>query len=199
MDIGSVLRPDAYRLLITNLVPGSVAVSPWAFCVIAPNLLDAASWSGGAGVVLGGALLLATLTVGTILEDVGARIEVSIIDKRLRGQSGGCPSLNARWNRYLKLRVNDELVAQRYLRNFLVRYKFELSMITALPIGAVGLLAAHSLGTGLDLVRTLGLVAVAAVTTWFLWREANAGREALHDLRGLILKAVQSERKPDQR
>jgi hypothetical protein len=190
MDIGSVLRPDVYRLFIANFVPGCVALSPWAFCVISPVLLTSESWSDGGGIVLGAVLLIAAFTVGTILEDIGSRIEVSCIDARLGGAEGRCPDLDARWREYLKLCVTDDLVGQRYLRSFLVRYKFELSMVVALPVAAVGIVCAGAMGTGFDWPRTLGLVAVAIAVTVFLWSEAKVGGEALHDLRVLIIEAT---------
>lgn len=197
MDIGSVLRPDAYRLLLTNVLPGSVALAPWAFCVVAPSLLDAGSWTGGAGVVLGMGLAVAVLTAGAILEDAGSRLEVSYIDAVLAADDGPCPGLERRWKSYLALRVNDEVVGQRYLRNFLVRYKFELSMVPALVSCIVGLLVAACLGTGFDWPRTGGLVVFAAVGACFLWHEAREGGKALHELRGLIIRAAkQRPREP---
>lgn len=193
MDFGSVLRPDVYRLLIVSVLPGSTAVAPWVFGVLAPELQKPHVWSGGSGAVLALTLFLVALAVGTFLEDVGSRIEVALIDRFLPTfNPDDCGDLHEVWDQYLSLRTSDEIVGQRYLRNFLVRYKFELSMVTALPIGASGLTVAYCLGYGFDCGRTLAVIVAMVLATMFLAREAWCGGAGAHRVRGIIIRAVQA-------
>jgi hypothetical protein len=86
-----------------------------------------------------GVLLVASvLAAGFIIDDIGSFVETIFWDKFLDTAAPG--EHTKKWNEYLQLQLNDELIGQRYLRTKFTQLKFELAMGVALPIFWTGLL-----------------------------------------------------------
>lgn len=184
MDPVTALKPDVYRTVAIVLVPGFVASAPWVVGVMWPELQHASTWTA-ALVPISVTMLAIVLVTGIVLEDIGSRIE-TFMDKCLRGTLA---DFERTWWQYLRLPCEGEVVAQRYLRSTLTRFKFELSMVPAATVCAVGIFVAQLLGHGMGWTKTLGLMALLALLALFLYFEAKAGVALLSRVRTEIVKA----------
>ncbi len=82
-------------------------------------------------------LTILSIITGLLIENIGSRIEVSIYDKKNRKED---PDYIKTWGKFLLIKYEgSEPIGQRYLRNILLRMKFELSFALALIIMAIGL------------------------------------------------------------
>ena len=81
--------------------------------------------------------VLVGVTAGLFLENAGAMIEVHIHDCRLKAMYNDFDDC---WKKFLQLSYEHEPVGHRYLRNLLMRMKFELSMGCALVSLSVGVM-----------------------------------------------------------
>ena len=170
-DMATSLKPDVYRAVVVVLVPGFVCCSPWLAYVLWPELLSPNTWEG-LGLPISVSIFMIVLAAGLVMEDIGSRIEVLWADRWLRRRG---PRLSRQWLPYLALTGSTEAVAIRYLRATLVRFKFELSMIPACVIAAVGLSIGQFMGQGLGLAKTSSLVILLLlIALWFLF-EVRAG------------------------
>jgi hypothetical protein len=130
---------------------------------------------------------VSVLAAGFIISDFGELIEVHWWDK---WQEKADPDHLERWRSYLKLQLNDELIAHRFLRTKLTQFKFELAMVPALIIFWVGLF-------WIQLVKpiwaragfTLFSFAVLSGAAYLLWESWNSSK-ALARIRTYILEAI---------
>jgi hypothetical protein len=131
MDFISAVRSDGIQPLFTYVVPGGFATAPYFLLTISYMPQVELFWDRhpAAFTIV---ITFVVLFTGAFLEELGTRLEL-IWDRRLAHRN---PS---NWEPYLQLKVKDEIVGQRYLRNVLMRMKFQLSMMLALPILTVGL------------------------------------------------------------
>jgi hypothetical protein len=193
VDFSSAVRPDVYRVIASNLVPGFVGVAPWVAGVFWPSLQSIDTWSSD-GAVLPVSVTLAAIvfTVGLLFEDIGSRIEIFWADRWL---SKKCPRLARGWRSYLSQRRDNDLIAQGYLRAILLRFKFELSMVPAAVCCGLGLVVAQAAGHGVGVVQTLFLVVVIAVLLWMLLDEIRSGAIVLARTRQIIVRAARDGRR----
>ena len=123
--------------------------------------------------------LVVVLSVGLVLEDIGARIEQHW-DKKINAKGS--------WVSYLKLELRDELVGQRYLRTVLTRLKFELAFAPALisfAIGIIWLQCLYDLWTGRAFVISLTFILILSLYSLY---ESYCSSKCLDDTRKLIVK-----------
>lgn len=184
MDIASALKPDVYRVTAIVLVPGFVAAAPWTASVFWTALVSRELWQS-AMVPASVTVFAIVLASGFILEDLGSRIEGNWADRWLRRRA---PRLASLWWRYLALDTDGQIVAQRYLRQTLIRYKFELSMVPAGIAGTAGLITAQALGNGLGWARTLGVAAGLLLTSAICFRELRVGAVLLARVRRVVIR-----------
>jgi len=186
MDLDAPFKPEVLRPFISIAVPGLIAVSPFILLVghYVPPVATFWQEHPHAFAVL---LAVTVLAAGFIISDFGELIEVHWWDNL---QEKRDPNHLSRWHNYLKLQLNDELIAHRFLRTKLTQFKFELAMVPALVIFWIGLL-------WLQLVRpiwtTTGFVLFSGAL-WFgagylLWESWNSS-QALARIRTYILEAI---------
>jgi hypothetical protein len=135
MNIESSLKDDIFRPLATTIVPGALAVSPYIAiaAVYVPHIVQFwHDYTNAFAAIVG----ILTIAAGLICEDIGSELEVNWIDRRMKKSD---PEFHARWQQYLQLTPADNLVAKKYLKTLLLRFKFELAMIPALSSLLVGL------------------------------------------------------------
>lgn len=156
--IAELLRREVVNPLIVWIVPGAIAVSPSLVGLLNahPHLLDGINDHLIVGAV---ALFAVTLVAGVFAENFGSRIE-SIIDRRLDkddATSNTSPTHLQIWDRYLTLAFETPPTGQGYLHSILLRLKFELGMVAAMPFSMAGML-------------WLGFADVASWScVWILW------------------------------
>lgn len=124
------------RVLIQLIIPGMIATFP--FCIIIHRNLpkeikdlfvnDSINFT---------AILIVSLVAGMILENFGSLIEVKIFDK-LNAKNNS--TYIETWEKYLMLKFDGgEPIGARYIRNVLLRMKFELSFGLSLIPFDIGL------------------------------------------------------------
>jgi hypothetical protein len=185
MDFTSAVKSDALRPVSTIVAPGAVAVSP--FVVVLGHYVPAVSgfWSEHE-TAFGFIVALTILIAGFFLEELGALIEVSW-DERL---SRRYPFHAVVWRVYLQLKLKDDLIGQRYLREILTRMKFELSMGPALLACTVGLNWTNEI-YGIWSACTMLLISfiLLGLAGFFLW-ESYQSAELLSRTRRAIVDAM---------
>ncbi|MEW6128132.1 MAG: hypothetical protein AB1757_13915 [Acidobacteriota bacterium] len=184
MDIISALKSELFRPLIILFIPGVTASSPYALLLghYIPQVKFFRESQPSAFVVI---ITICALAVGLILEDVGSRIEVGW-DKLLKKQDA---THEENWNNYLRLKLKDEIVGQRYLQTFLTRMKFELSMAPALILFSIGLFWlnwVYSISVCASLTITVVVLGLAAYLLW----ESYSSAQVLSNTRKQIIKAM---------
>jgi hypothetical protein len=131
-------------------------------------------------------LAVAILIVGFVFDEVGAMIEVAwdaLLKRRHKDHA-------IVWRVYLQLKLKDELVGQRYLRDVLTRMKFELAMSPALVLCTVGLnWINHIFGPWSRCVMMLLSALLALVSLFLLW-ESYQSADLLSRTRGAIVDAM---------
>lgn len=196
MDLTGTLKNEIFRPLTTTVVPGVVAVTPYVFLVLAtvPGAHGFRTENPEASAVLIGTAVLAA---GLIIEDVGSVIEFRFCEallKRNLKRKDPLVDLDAQWNRYLRLRVQDELVGQRFLRTLLLRLKFELSMAPALVASLVGLWWIQVLLAPLGWRETTVVSILGVSLIAYLLYEAYRSVETLRETREEIIAAIEEKR-----
>lgn len=131
------------------------------------------------------------LVVGLILENIGSALEVNWADEWIKKEH---PRLAGNWNTYLQQKTDGELIAQRYIRVFVTRYKFELSMVPALIVSMAGFAVAHYFDQGLTTSKTFFLVGLMAAVTWWLLQVTLSSAFVLARTRGLVIRALKTQK-----
>lgn len=130
------LNLDFDRVLVQLIVPGVTAVFPWIILFVNHHASYNKFIIGNLSVFVT-AIVLIGLIVGIILENAGSRIEVSLYDKRNAKLDMDYRKV---WEEYLQLNYGgNEPIGHRYIRNILLRMKFELSFGCAMVPMSIGL------------------------------------------------------------
>ena len=133
MDLGAPFRSEVFRPLVTLVIPGTVAIAPYVLLLRARYGAVRQFWNDHTSTSVA-VLGLAAVTIGLILEGVGAQIE-SRWDRRLTAND---KSHDENWWRYLRLTLPLEPIGQRYLRTVTLAMKFEFAMAVALIVALAG-------------------------------------------------------------
>ena len=186
MDISSSLKSDVLKALTTLVVPGAVALIPYAL-LLGHQYPDLRQLGTDLPFVASTLAFFAALAAGMVLENLGSILEVSVWDRRLQERFG----IHSKdWIEYLKLNPEREPIGQRYLRTVLMRMKFELSFSLALLcfwFGMMWLDATNMVfsATGRQIFSgvTLG---VAAFLVW----ESGKSAAVLANVRHILITGV---------
>jgi hypothetical protein len=187
MDVSSALKNEIFRPLATVIVPGGFAVAP--FILVTANYVPyVIQFLTNHPTAFSIAIFLAIIAAGLVLEDIGSSIEV-LWDRLL---SRKFEDRKSNWEQYLKLKMSDEYVGQRYLRTIFVRFKFELSMAPALLVFLCGLLWLNAIySMWQPAAMSFISVLIAAIASWLL-RESYNGACLLGELHLALVEAVKS-------
>jgi hypothetical protein len=190
MDVTSAFKSEVFRPLVTLVIPGAIAKAP--FILVAayyfPQVIVFWNEHPSAFVAI---VVISVLAVGLVLENLGSFIEWNVFDELLDQRD---PEHKANWERYLKLRLYDEIIGQRYLRQSLIRMKFELSMAPALFFFFCGLLWTNRLYHLWRTSRFIWLSLVILIIIALMLFEAYRSARNLARTRALIIDAT-NERK----
>jgi hypothetical protein len=185
LEAASALKPDVYRVTAIVLVPGFVAAAPWVAGVFWPQIQSPMTWKE-ATLPISLTAFGIVLVVGFFLEDIGSRVEVAWADRWLRRRA---KRLSGLWWTYLAQRTDSEIIAQRYLRSTLLRFKFELSMIPASILCATGLLVAQAMGNGLGWVKSGSLAATLVLLSSYCMYEVRSTSVLLAKVRRTVIRS----------
>src|SRR5687768_6255447 len=123
MDFVSAVKNDAFGPILTYIIPGAVATAPY-IGVVASYFEQVNNFGKQHPASFTIVATLVVILAGALLEEIGTRVEL-FWDRLIP---------NPNWERYLKLHLKDDVIGQRYLRRILIRMKFELSLVAAMPI-----------------------------------------------------------------
>ena len=125
------------RVFIQMITPGLLASFPFIllFFDVRSDVRDFFLQDSKGLLVL--SVVMISLVMGIILENIGSRIEVNIYDARLARRK---KDYFETWEKFLLIQYQGgEPIGHRYLRNILFRMKFELSAGVGLLIMTAGL------------------------------------------------------------
>jgi hypothetical protein len=184
MNFFSAFQSEVFKPLVTLLIPGGIAVSTWFVGLLwtHPKLLDLVSRNHTEA---GWVLLLVIIGAGVVIEDWGSRVE-SHFDTKADKATGSAHTQN--WFKYLRSAFVADPIGRRYIRTVVLRLKFELGMVFALAISAIGLAWLMFLG----LSCRLGIILILLCLAFAAWElfEAKAGHELLAECREELLKKI---------
>jgi hypothetical protein len=199
MDIAPAFKSDVFRSISTLLVPGVVALAPYALLLnhYQPGIV---SFADHYGVVYVALYLFAALAAGFVLEDLGSHIEGEVWDELIQRETR-CQESD--WLAFLTLspEANKEKVGHRYLRTIILRLKFELSFGLALILLWFGLLLLDAtLLLWTEAAVSVLSIVVLCPAAYLLW-ESYRSSWVLANLRHLLLHGsacVLEKRKDDE-
>ncbi len=141
MEKISSLNLDFDRVLIQLIIPGLAAFFPWAIIFLNSHHFERDFLFKNLTLLIT-ILSILSLIVGIILENLGSIIEVHFYDKK---NGIEFPNYMDIWKEFLCLNyAGNEPTGHRYLRNILLRMKFELSFGLGLVPMAIGLIVLDS-------------------------------------------------------
>ena len=184
MDFSSVLKNEIFRPLATVFVPGATAIGPWV--LIFGHYSKKVRWFWDLyPTAVNVMIFVAVLAAGLILEDLGSRIEITW-DKCLIAKN---PGRKGQWKQYLQLNIQDELVAQRFLRTIYIRFKFELSMSLALVSFTIGVIWLNSIQGVISTSSMAWIATILLGLAGYLLFESYASSDHLAELHEYIIEA----------
>ncbi len=186
MDLTSVLRDEIFRPTVTIVSPGAIAATPWIIWAFLSSPKIHALTTPHVAIVIAG-LLLIFITVGLLMDDLGARLE-TWFDKQLKDDKD-YEDHEENWHKYWRVIFKQEPVGHRYLRTRVLMLKFELNTFMALVVGLLGI-ACLGLTGKLSPSWFLGLFIVGTLVACYLSWEAWSSTRLLSDIRREILKGV---------
>jgi len=182
MNIVTGLRNELFRPLVQILVPGTVALAPYALIAAYYNPKLYSFWDKHAN-TFGVLALVAVIAAGFLLEDIGSKIELHW-DKVLNKER---EDHNADWKRYLSLRLKDEIIGQRYLERVVLRMKFELSLVPALVLALLGILWLNLVTSYWSWLAVVIAALLMCLLIWFVWTESYKSANVASETRKVIL------------
>jgi hypothetical protein len=182
MDKLSAVNLTFDKLLITVLIPGLVAIFPYLLLIynLYPDFYGSITSNYTYVITL---VTILSLIFGLIIENIGSRIEVEVFDKVNK-----CDSKI--WEKFLKLSYEKEPVGHRYLRNILMRMKFELGLFIALIFMAIGLIVFNYkfpiFESQCSALIFLFIIPIALAV--FLYKEGLSSSKVLNNTRILLVE-----------
>jgi hypothetical protein len=183
-NLFSAFQQEVFRPLVSLLIPGGLAITPWfVFLLIKfPTLRALASANRTETSVI---LVVVVLLVGLMIEAQGSRVE-SWLDRKANRATQGAHMRN--WYDYLRTAYVADPIGRRYLRTLVLRLKFELGVAFAALVAIFGVLALWWIGVSYSIAFPLVLLAGGISTLQF--REARATHKTLAVTRSEINKEI---------
>ncbi|MBS1856129.1 MAG: hypothetical protein JST11_12240 [Acidobacteria bacterium] len=179
-DVFAAFGSEVFRPVVTLLLPGALALSPWVVAGI---------WSSQtvAKLVIGYrteawvAAILLTLFIGLVCEDIGSHLE-GHFDDRVERKTG---NHKVNWRAYWRVAYEREPIGHHYLRTILLRLKFELGCAVACLVGLLGL---WWLPTSYE-ARVVASAITLVVAAFFVY-ESHESHHLLGEIRAELLRGI---------
>jgi hypothetical protein len=127
-------------------------------------------------------MMILAIFVGTVIDDLGMRIESGWLDAGRERRTGGLH--NQEWWAYLRKPFATEPTGRRHLRRLVARLKFELGV----PLGVVATSPALWVNPALSKSWAAAVTVLAICLSAYLLAEASATHDVLGELRHELLK-----------
>ena len=203
MNVSDVLSREFFRPFATIVVPGAVAILPYVFVFNHWIPIIEETWQESS-VSFSLGFFVFTIAMGLILEDLGAKIELTW-DKKLNKKAPNEYHFYT-WYKYLELKyeATKEPIGQHYLRTVLLRMKFELSFGLALILCVIGFIWLYYLKDCILITDclpwyeiTLSALIPIVVSIWLL-RESYLGAEVLGEIRSMLVHGKTPEKAEEE-
>lgn len=179
-ELFSSLSATVFYPLESLVLPGLTAISAWFVLFAQSPSLDALITRNHTETAF--VLMLLAIFVGTVVDDLGMRVESLWLDTRRDRVTLG--SHSQEWWAYLRKPFLNEPSGRRHLRRLVARLKFELGV----PIGAAVTVPALWLNPLFTATWAFGITVLAASLSTYLLAEGVATHEVLGRLRHELLK-----------
>ena len=179
-DLFSAFGAAVFHPLVSLVLPGLTGISCWFIYLMNLTqfrLMISRNHSETAFV-----LMLASIFLGTIIDDLGIRLEGEWLDRVRNARTKG--KHEEEWWAYLSKPFEIEPSGRRHLRRLVARLKFELGI----PIGLLLTCPAVWLDQNISLSSALVITATSALLFWYLLTEATATHDVLGELRHQLLR-----------
>ena len=183
-ELFSAFGSAVFFPLVSLVLPGLTAISSWF--VLLMGSADFQEMVKQNHTETAFVLMLISIFVGIVIDDLGMRIESLWLDRQRDSRTKGLHF--EEWWAYLCKPFEIEPSGRRHLRNLVARLKFELGVPVAFVLAVPGIWLNDAIRYWLAVLIT----AIAACLFVYLLIEAAATHDALGALRHELLKEVGS-------
>jgi hypothetical protein len=166
------------------VIPGGLASIPYAWLVL-EALPQFKSYVGGHDGLAALAAVLVSIAIGFVLESLGSFVEFYLIDKRRADHE----EMLKTWWLFLRSAYRKEPVGQRYLRRFLVTFKFELNTFVAILFAIPGVILLGVTGQ-IESTASLVILGTMLIFAGLFFFAASISADVLADIRRHLVKGV---------
>lgn len=194
MDKITSLNLSFDKAVIQILIPGMLAATPFLYLLL-DTLPPLKLYLINNQTVLITTFTLLGVAAGMIVDNIGGRFELHVIDKSLKNEF---PLLKNDWEKFLCITYEHEPVGHRYLRNMLFRMKFELSTGVALiPMSIGTAIIAYRFGFFANSFwwTILSLTVQLLISSYLLFIEAKSSAKILAKTRMMLVDEFYQYRK----
>lgn len=185
IDILSTLKGEYSRTLVLIVIPGAIALQPFAVIIYDhcnPTKIFISQLLIYASILY----LISSIFIGFVIQDIGARIEL-FLDRIYCKNPKEYEAYQDRFTSYLFNKREEEYIVTHYYRAMLIRLKFELHTVVAILFYWLAMIAKFALlNYKIDWNKTISLLIISFCTLIYLLWEASKGVETLDDYRKLI-------------
>jgi hypothetical protein len=183
-DLFTVFSSAVFFPTLTLVLPGLTMISSWFVLSMRSLFMREVVRCNHTETAF--ILMLLSLFAGTVIDDLGMRIESCWLDRQRDARTKGLHF--EEWWAYLRKPVDIEPSGRRHLRRLVARLKFELGI----PVALVATLPGVWLNASIHLGAAAGITLGAISLSLYLLLEAAATHEALGILRHELLRYAES-------
>jgi hypothetical protein len=189
MTLPSGLNTRFIRSIAALIIPGAIVAvtfTPFAFGLWKDDL----KWlESDSQISQGTGFFFLSVLFSILLEDAGSRIE----DKIYKNHRSDDDDIN--WYHYLLRQLDHDCIMVRYIGELVMRLKFEISLMMALPLSLFFWICNLCLEkTNISCKLVIPFVVVFFISIW-MWLEAVRTVELLRDLRKRLKESDDQELK----
>ena len=178
-ELFSAFSAAVFYPLVSLALPGLTAMIGWFICLLNyPSFRKAVSQNHTETAFV---LMLLSIFIGTVIDDLGTRIESLWLDRWRNKRTNGVHE--EEWWAYLRKPFDVEPSGRRHLRKLVARLKFELGV----PIGVTLTFPAIWLHPIMSQRWTVAGTILGGILSIYLLLEAAATHEVLGELRHELL------------
>jgi hypothetical protein len=179
-ELFSAFSAAVFYPLVSLALPGLTAIVGWFFYFMNHASFRVAVSQSHTETSF--VLMLMSIFVGTVIDDIGTRLESAWLDRWRNKRTSGLHE--EEWWAYLRKPFDVEPSGRRHLRKLVARLKFELGI----PIGLAFTVTGIWFNPAISYRWTTTITAVGMILSVYLLLEAAATHEVLGALRHELLK-----------
>jgi hypothetical protein len=179
-ELFSAFSAAVFYPLVSLALPGLTAIVGWFFYFVNHSSFRAAVSQSHTETAF--VLMLMSIFVGTVIDDLGTRLESAWLDRWRNKRTSGLHE--EEWWAYLRKPFDVEPSGRRHLRKLVARLKFELGI----PIGLAFTVTGIWFNPSLNCRLAIALTVLSGILFVYLLLEAASTHEVLGELRHELLK-----------